>query len=235
MNLPPDQHILIVEDEPDLANILHAYLLRDGFTATVIDNGAAAWTAIQNTPPDLVLLDVMLPEMDGISLLRQLRKSSNLPVILATARVDELDRLLGLELGADDYVCKPYSPREVVARVKAVLRRTGQADKPVSSPPLIEIDEASWLIRLQGERLDLTPTEFRLLATLAHRPGRVFSRSQLLDRICEDNLDISERAIDSHLKNLRKKLHQRLPGKELIRTVYGIGFAFEADQEPVRE
>jgi len=223
------RHIMIVEDEPELSNILHDYLIRDGFLATVIDNGATALAAIEHSPPDLLLLDVMLPQMDGISLLRRLRKFSTLPVILTTARVDEIDRLLGLDLGADDYICKPYSPREVVARVNAVLRRSSQIAVNVQQPPVLDIDEAGWNACIAGTRLDLTPTEFRLLAVLARRPGRVFSRAQLLDLICENNFEISERAIDSHLKNLRKKLHLHMPDRELIRSVYGVGFTFEPD------
>jgi two-component system response regulator BaeR len=159
------------------------------------------------------------------------RRFSSLAVILITARVEEIDRLIGLELGADDYVCKPYSPREVVARVKAVLRRApggrpAEARDP-TVPPLLEIDASTWQVKLQGRRLDLTPKEFRLLQALSARPGHVLSRSQLLDQVYSDDLDVSERAVDSHMKNLRKKLAQGLPERELIRSVYGVGFVFE--------
>ena len=225
------QHILIIEDETELAQILVDYLKRDGFAATTIADGLAGMAELQRSPPDLLLLDVMLPGMDGISILRELRKTSNLPVIMATARVDEIDRLIGLELGADDYICKPYSPREVVARVKSVLRRSQPAadrtTAPAAGSSLLEIDTGAHQARVAGKSLDLTPKEFKLLQALAARPGRVFSRGQLLDTLYEDNLDVSERAIDSHLKNLRKKLAQALPGEEPIRSIYGVGFVYE--------
>jgi two-component system response regulator BaeR len=218
--------ILVIEDEADLARVLVDYLTRDGFRATAIGDGAEALAALRRAPPDLLLLDIMLPSLDGLSVLRELRKFSELPVILVTARVEEIDRLIGLELGADDYVCKPYSPREVVARVKAVLRRFRQPAAG-GEAPLLELDAAGWQARVAGERLELTPKEFLLLQALAARPGRVFSRSQLLDAICEDNLEVSERAVDSHMKNLRRKLAQHLPERELIRSIYGVGFAYE--------
>lgn len=223
--------ILVVEDEADLAQVLVDYLRHAGYAASAIGNGAQALAALRGAPPDLVLLDIMLPEMDGLSLLRELRTFSELPVILATARVEEIDRLIGLDLGADDYVCKPYSPREVVARVRTVLRRVRPASSGVATPEapsLLEMDENTWQARLLGQRLELTPKEFRLLQTLSARPGKVFSRSQLLDAIYEDNLDVSERAVDSHMKNLRRKLAQRMPEKELIRSIYGVGFVFES-------
>jgi two-component system response regulator BaeR len=226
--------ILIVEDETDLAQILVDYLKRDGFVATTIADGLAAIDELHRAPPDLLLLDLMLPGMDGLSILRELRKTSSLPVILVTARVEEIDRLIGLELGADDYVCKPYSPREVVARVKTVLRRTqaataspASAAATVTNGSPIEIDAETWQASVDGKRLDLTPKEFQLLQALAAKPGRVFSRGQLLDAIYDDNLDVSERAVDSHMKNLRKKLAQALPDAEPIRSIYGVGFVFE--------
>lgn len=217
--------ILVVEDEPDLARILVDYLIHDGFEAHALHDGYAAMGALERDPPDLLLLDIMLPGMDGLAILRRLRQTSRLPVILLTARVDEIDRLVGLESGADDYVCKPYSPREVVARVKAVLRRTHP--DPGNRPGPLEIDAVAWQARLAGQRLDLTPKEFRLLQALAERPGRVLSRARLLDCIADDNLETSERAVDSHMKNLRKKLSQVLPEKELLRSIYGVGFVYE--------
>jgi two-component system response regulator BaeR len=174
--------------------------------------------------------------MDGLSILRELRRTSELPVILVTAKVEEIDRLIGLELGADDYICKPYSPREVVARVKTVLRRT-QPQHAAAVPPAptsvtaaglpLHIDAETWQASIGGKRLDLTPKEFQLLQALAAKPGRVFSRGQLLDAIYEDNLEVSERAVDSHMKNLRKKLAQAMPDAEPIRSIYGVGFVFE--------
>lgn len=223
--------ILLVEDEPDLAKVLVDYLTRDGFDASVEGNGANALARIRQTPPDLLLLDLMLPDLDGLSILREVRKFSELPVIMVTARVEEIDRLIGLELGADDYICKPYSPREAVARVKTVLRRSRrrtQAETQDAAPAsLIEIDAESRQARINGQRLELTPKEFKLLQALATRPGRVWSRAQLLDRIYEDNLEVSDRAVDSHMKNLRKKLSQAQPEREIIRSVYGVGFVFE--------
>ncbi|MCM8594102.1 response regulator [Accumulibacter sp.] len=223
--------ILVVEDQTDLAEILVDYLKREGFAATTIADGDQAMSELRRSPPDLLLLDLMLPGMDGLSILRELRKTSTLPVILVTAKVEEVDRLIGLELGADDYVCKPYSPREVVARVKTVLRRS----RPVADTGAVlpaptsglDIDPAGWQASINGKRLDLTPKEFQLLQALAAKPGRVFSRGQLLDAIYEDNLDVSERAVDSHMKNLRKKLAQAMPDAEPIRSIYGVGFVFE--------
>ena len=223
--------ILLVEDEPDLAQVLVDYLLRDGYAASLEGNGARALERIRREPPDLLLLDLMLPDLDGLSILREVRKTSRLPVILVTARVEEIDRLIGLDLGADDYVCKPYSPREVLARVKAVLRRSGGTldaePRGPATPPLVEIDADRWQARIGGQRLDLTPKELSLLQALVARPGRVLSRAQLLDLVYQDDLDVSERAVDSHMKNLRRKLSQAAPDRELIRSVYGVGFAFE--------
>jgi two-component system, OmpR family, response regulator BaeR len=222
--------ILIAEDETDLAQILVDYLKRDGFTAIAIPDGLAAMEALRRAPPDLLLLDLMLPGMDGLSILRELRKTSTLPVILVTARVEEIDRLIGLELGADDYICKPYSPREVVARVKTVLRRTQPPPiaTSVASASGIAINADTWQADFGGKRLDLTPKEFQLLQVLSAQPGRVFSRGQLLDAIYDDNLDVSERAVDSHMKNLRRKLAQAQPESEPIRSIYGVGFVFES-------
>lgn len=221
--------ILVVEDESELAQILVDYLLREGYTAHSEGNGSEALQRILRAPPGLVLLDLMLPDLDGLSILREIRKTSDLPVIVVTARVEEIDRLIGLELGADDYICKPYSPREVVARVKAVLRRprAQTVQSPGSAQPLVEVDKDTWQARIDGQRLDLTPKEFRLLQALVAKPGRVFSRAQLLDTVYDDNLEVSERAVDSHMKNLRRKLAQALPEREVIRSVYGVGFVFE--------
>jgi two-component system response regulator BaeR len=221
--------VLVVEDEPDLAQILVDYLKRDGFAASTQADGLLAMKELQRTQPDLLLLDLMLPGMDGLTILRELRKTSSIPVIVVTAKVEEIDRLIGLELGADDYICKPYSPREVVARVKAILRRAQHAPAALATTgaSLIEIDGDCWQVRVAGQRLDLTPKEFQLLQALVKKPGRVFSRGQLLDSIYEDNFEVSERAVDSHMKNLRKKLAQVLPDAEPIRSIYGVGFVYE--------
>ncbi len=226
------QRILIVEDEPDLARILSDYLLRDSFETIVIADGAHAVATVQQWQPNLLLLDLMLPGRDGLSILKELRQTSVLPIIMVTARVDEIDRLIGLEAGADDYICKPFSPREVVARVKVVLRRTAPASgQHLCTQPAtqnITLDLATLSAQVGNKKLNLTPKEFKLLHALMNRPGRVLSRAQLLDAIGEDMLDVSERAIDSHMKNLRKKLLMVLPKSEPIRSIYGVGFSFES-------
>ncbi len=218
--------VMIVEDEAELAQLLADYLRREGFEVEIVGDGDRALAALRCTTPDMVLLDIMLPGTDGVAILRELRKSSDVPVILATARVEEIDRLIGLELGADDYVCKPYSPREVVARVKSVLRRARRAGAPVGAHA-IEIDSAARQVRVRGQRVELTAKELKLLEALVARPGRILSRTQLLDLLDEDNLDVSDRAVDSHVKNIRRKLGQALAGEELIRSVYGMGYVFE--------
>jgi two-component system response regulator BaeR len=218
------RHILIVEDEADLGRILCDYLARDGFTATHLTEGGGVLAEIARRPPDLMLLDIMLPGRDGLSILKELRANSKLPVILMTARVEEIDRLIGLDLGADDYICKPYSPRELVARVKTVLRRSAPAEP---AAPKLVIDAESRQVTVSGQRLAFTPKEFQLLAILSAKPGRVYSREQLLDLIYQDDLEVSDRAIDSHMKNLRKKLAQANPEQELIRSIYGVGFVYE--------
>lgn len=215
--------VLVVEDEHDIASVLLDYLRHAGFVAEHIADGREALARLQADPPDLTLLDVMLPGLDGLSILRQLRPADSHPVILVTARVEELDRLLGLELGADDYICKPFSPREVVARVKTVLRRSGN----VPPPQPLALDGEHWSARLLGQPLALTRREFRLLQALARQPGRLYSRAQLLDLAYEDTQDVNERAVDSHIKNLRRKLAAAGPGHEWIRSVYGVGFAFD--------
>ncbi len=219
-----NQHILVVEDEADIAAIVVDYLRHAGYAAEHVADGRAALERIRQAPPDLTLLDIMLPGMDGLEVLRQARRFTHSPVILLTARVEEVDRLIGLELGADDYICKPFSPREVVARVKAVLRRTAPAGKEQA----LVLDEAQWQASLHGTPLALTRREFRLLQVLARQPGRIHSRAQLLDLAYDDTLDVQERAIDSHIKNLRKKLKAAGDGEyDWIRSVYGVGFAFD--------
>jgi two-component system response regulator BaeR len=217
--------IFIVEDEPELAALVADYARAAGYRATVFGDGLLALEAIRRQPPALVVLDLMLPGLDGLSLCRALRGFSNTPVVIVTARVEEIDRLLGLELGADDYLCKPFSPRELMARIKAILRRAGQA----SAAPGVEVDEAARRIRIQGRPLELTPTEYGILAALARRSGQVLSRAQLLDAARTDsaNLDVADRAIDSHIKNLRRKLDAALPGVEAIHAIYGLGYRFD--------
>lgn len=221
------RHILIVDDEPGIAEIIGAYLEREGYEASWLSSGAAVMPWLATVQPDLILLDVMLPEVDGLSLCRSIRATSSVPIIMVTARVDEIDRLLGLEIGADDYICKPFSPREVVARIKAVLRRNAPAG--TSEPPETGlIVHADRMIALyNGTRIDLTPTEFKLLAVMAAHPGKVYSRGQLLDHLSEGYKDVFDRSIDSHVKNLRRKLAAVAPGIEFVQSVYGVGYRFE--------
>ena len=226
--------IMIVEDEPELAALVADYARAAGYEPVVCTDGLAALAAIRARPPALVVLDLMLPGLDGLSLCRELRTFSAVPVVMVTARVEEIDRLLGLELGADDYLCKPFSPRELMARIKAILRRSGSGSGSSSgsgdniaaaaAPRALAIDEAARRIALHGQALDLTPSEFAILAALARRPGQVFSRAQLLDAARADSLDGTDRAVDSHIKNLRRKIDAVAPGLEAIRSIYGLGY-----------
>lgn len=222
--------VLVVEDEPRLAALVADYLKAAGMEAATLDRGDTVVAAVRARRPDLIVLDLMLPGADGLAVCRELRTFSDVPILMLTARVEEVDRLVGLEAGADDYVCKPFSPREVVARVKAILRRP-RRDVP---PPGLAIDAQRREVRVHGQVLDLTPLEFRLLAALADAPGRVFSRDQLLDRLHDDGRDLADRAIDSHVKNLRRKLERVLPGREPIRSVYGVGYRFEWEEADER-
>ena len=222
--------VLIVEDDADIASVLVDYLRRDGFRTSHESDGAKALALVRRSAPQLVLLDVMLPGLDGMEVLKALRRESSVPVIMITARVEEVDRLLGLELGADDYVCKPFSPREVLARVKTVLRRVQPLASPGQSPALM-LDAHRWQASLQGKSLELTRTEFQLLQVLARQPGRIYSRSQLLDLAYPGSADTSERAIDSHIRNLRRKFALIDTEHEWLRAVYGVGFALEYPPE----
>ncbi len=223
------QRIVVVEDEPKLARLLFDYLQVAGYDCTVVSDGRQAIAEIRRLSPALVVLDLMLPGRDGLSVCRELRGFSTVPVIMITARIDEVDRLLGLEAGADDYVCKPYSPREVVGRIKAQLRRAGWGSTAAATPdePALLIDEAAHRASLGGQPLELTPAEFRLLRTLAAHPGRVFSRDQVLDQLHGDGRAITDRAVDSHVRNLRRKLTTATNGRDPIRSVYGVGYAYE--------
>lgn len=218
--------VLIVEDETQIASILADYLRQAGCRAELRARGDEGLEAVRQLQPDAVLLDLMLPGLDGLSVCREVRKFSEVPILMITARVEEIDRLLGLELGADDYICKPFSPREVVARVKVVLRRTRRAAPP-SAPEGLAVDEARQCVTAHGARLDLTPTEYRLLQRLMAQPGRVFSRAQLLDSLYDPDQDVSDRVVDSHIKNVRRKIAAALPGREVIHSVYGVGYRYE--------
>ena len=228
-----EQRILIVEDEAKIAALLADYLQAAGYETQILGDGAQALTLLRQSPPALLVLDLMLPGLDGLSLCRELRQFSALPVLMVSARVDELDRLLGLELGADDYLCKPFSPREAVARVKALLRRAQGRLPGLAAPgpqPLdggYAVDEAGQRLFWQGQPLQLTPLEFRLLRLLLRQPGRIFSRAQLLEQLHEDFRDVSDRVIDSHVKNIRRKLAQLSPPQEPLSAVYGMGYRLD--------
>ncbi len=216
--------ILIVEDEKKLAALLCDYLKQAGFTPFCLESGTEALPWIREHAPDLILLDLMLPGRDGLDICKEVRTFSDVPIIMVTARIEEIDRLLGLELGADDYICKPFSPREVVARIKAVMRRGG--GQMVRASGLV-LDESRYLATLDGCELDLTAVEFKLLIFLAANPGRIYGRQQLMDRIYPDQRVVSDRTIDSHIKKLRKKIAAVSEGRELIHSVYGVGYKFE--------
>lgn len=220
--------ILIIEDEPELARVLRAYLEQAGFTTLTAGRGDTGLLTWEQKHPDLVILDLNLPGMDGLDVARQIRRKSNTPLIMLTARVEESDQLVGLELGADDYIPKPFSPRIVVARVRALLRRAeaGLAVSPVLRIADLEIDQEAHVVLRSGSPLDLTPTEFSLLLTLAGQPGRAFSRLQLLEASSGAAYEGYERTIDAHIKNLRAKLEPDPKNPRYIETVFGIGYRF---------
>ena len=218
--------VLIVEDEAKIASLLSDYLEKiGGYQTHWVDRGDEALQAFDELSPDLVLLDLMLPGMDGLEVCKAIRAKSQVPVIMVTALVEEIDRLLGLELGADDYICKPFSPREVVARVKAVLRRAGACEDETKSSPL-QIDQELHTASINDRQLKLSPVEFALLNSLSAQPGRVFSRDQLMSSIYSDYRVVSDRTVDTHVKNLRRKLTEAGPGAEMIESVYGVGYRF---------
>ena len=216
--------VLIVEDDVKISALLRDYFVSAGYRVTQCYDGRSGLQAVRGDAPDLLLLDLMLPEMDGLDVCREIRRFSELPIIMLTARVDEIDRLLGLEVGADDYVCKPFSPREVVARAKIHLRRNTVKTAPAHG---LAIDRSGMRILIDGMALSLTPVEYRLLAELAGHPERVYSRQHLLDIAHEDQRDINDRTIDSHIKNIRKKLALCSPQADCLRSVYGVGYRFE--------
>lgn len=220
-----DNTILIVEDEPKLASLLADYLRQAEFSPQIVDDGNRVIDAIKTFHPAAILLDLMLPGRDGIALCREIRTFSQVPILMVTARVEEIDRLLGLELGADDYICKPFSPREVVSRVKAVLRRARSGETTVDRG--FELDEHRLEIRFEQRSTTLTTVEFQLLARLASEPGRIFSREHLMSIMYNDHRIVSDRTIDSHIKKLRKKLSEIWPQHEFVHSVYGAGYRFE--------
>ena len=219
--------ILVVEDEPQIAGLVRDYLEHAGFAVLTAGDGAGALALARTRRPDAIVLDLGLPRIDGLDVIRALRRDSTVPIVILSARGDETDRVTGLELGADDYVVKPFSPKELVARVRAVLRSVEARPNPDQRIVTgdLEVDLARRRVIAAGRRVDLTPTEFELLATLAREPGRVWTRSQLLDAVHGFSLETYERAIDGHIRNLRRKLEPDDAAPRYVRTVHGVGYA----------
>jgi two-component system response regulator BaeR len=217
--------VLVVEDDRKISDLLQNYLRASGFEAEAAYDGRDALRRIEQIAPDAVILDWMLPGLDGVSVCKAVRSFSDVPILMLTARIDEVDRLLGLDTGADDYVCKPFAPREVIARIRALLRRAEGRVKESTKPWVV--DDASFRISWLGHWLVLTRIEFMMFRLLLSRPGRVYSRDQLLASVHDSQHDISDRAIDTHIKNLRKKVQTVEPGCECIASVYGVGYRFD--------
>jgi len=219
--------VLIVEDEMKLANILIEYLQKNDFQTKHIASGSKVIPWVKENKPNLILLDLMLPEMNGKQICQEIRTFSTLPIIMVTAMVEEIDRLIGLELGADDYICKPFSPKEVIARVKAVLRRSDPDYIKNRQRRGFQVNPEQYSITFSGEKLDLTPVEFRLLSMFIEYPNRVYNRDQILNKVFDDGRIVLDRTVDTHIKNLRQKLKTANPEVNYIRSVYGIGYSFE--------
>ena len=217
--------VLIIEDEENLAKIMQDYLATENISSRIISNGIEAVDNVIKYEPDVILLDLMLPNKDGSSICKEVRQFSDVPIIMTTARIDEIDRIIGLEIGADDYVCKPYSPRELVARVKVQLRKT--KTKNNGSINVMELNSEQLSVNLKGEVVELTFVEFNLLKKLYKANGRIYNRDQLMDSIYTDGRIVSDRTIDSHIKKIRKKLKSLDPNKEFIHSIYGCGYKFE--------
>jgi two-component system response regulator BaeR len=215
-------HILIVEDEEKLAKIMADYLQQAGYQTSILLDGLDVINTIKTQSIDLVLLDLMLPGKDGLTLCREMREFSDIAIIMLTARVEEIDRLLGLGIGADDYICKPYSPREVVARVKTILRRI--SPPALRSSRILTLDDDTYQVKVNQQVIELTAIEFNLLKILNTKPGRIYSRAQLIEMVYQDSRIVSERTIDSHIKKLRKKLNTLETDNELVQSVYSVGY-----------
>jgi two-component system, OmpR family, alkaline phosphatase synthesis response regulator PhoP len=220
--------VLVVEDEMEIARVVRDYLARAGFEVIVVGDAGSALASVRGAKPDLLVLDLGLPGGDGLDVAREVRRRSNTPIVMLTARGDESDRIVGLELGADDYVVKPFSPKELVARVRAVLRRTAASGRPdeVLRVDDVAIDTGKRQVKVADRAVELTPTEFQLLVTLARQPGRVFTRSQLLDAVHGAAIESYERAIDAHVKNIRRKIEPTPGAPRYVQTVHGVGYRF---------
>lgn len=224
--------ILIVEDEAKLAVLLTDYLTHEGFESHWLDNGLNVVDWVKQHSPDLILMDIMLPHRDGITLCKEIREFSTVPLFLITARIAETDRLKGLEIGADDYICKPYSAKEVVARIKAIFRRQQNFSTQLPVVAGFSLDKEKLHAFYEGVQLDLTLSEFRILAAMLDKCGKVYSRATLLDMLHEDERDITDRTVDTHVKNLRHKLQKIAGNKEIIQSVYGVGYKIENTSKP---
>lgn len=223
--------ILVIDDEPQIIEVLTSYLKKDGFRVIAAADGTKALQIAEREEPDLILLDLMLPDIDGYEVCRALRKRSNVPIVMLTARDEETDKIVGLELGADDYITKPFSPREVLARVRAVLRRVeaGTLEEAVIRVGDLEIDHTRHEVKRAGKLIDLTPTEFKLMEIFARNPRRVFTRLQLVEQVQGYSFEGYERTIDAHVKNLRQKIEKDPKNPRYITTVFGVGYRFEGD------
>jgi two-component system alkaline phosphatase synthesis response regulator PhoP len=231
--MPSVKTVLVVDDEPRIVDLAREYLEHAGFAVLTATDGPSALRAARTRKPDVLVLDLGLPGMDGLDVARELRRDSTVPIVMLTARDDELDRILGLEIGADDYVTKPFSPRELVARIRAILRRVDRQDEPGDRIEVagVSIDVARMKVEVDGRTVELTPTEFQLLLTLARQPGRIFTRAQLLDAIHGLAFESYERAIDAHVKNVRHKLEPDPRRPRYVLTVYGVGYRFAEEPE----
>lgn len=222
------QTILVVDDEPEIVRLVRSYLEQDGYRVVTAYNGDEALYAARREKPDLVVLDILMPKMDGLEFTRRARQERNVPIIMLTARADETDRIVGLEMGADDYVTKPFSPRELVARVRAVLRRAQPSDERELPPVLragpIRLDRSTHMVTVAGEAANLTPTEFDVLAVLLGQPGRVYSRAEILEDVQGVAFEAYERTVDAHIKNLRQKIEPDPTNPNYVLTVRGAGY-----------
>ncbi|MGD2103735.1 MAG: response regulator transcription factor [Anaerolineae bacterium] len=229
------QTILVVDDEPQIVRLVRSYLERDGYRVVIAYNGEEALYMARHEKPDLVVLDVLMPKMDGLEFTRRVRREQDVPIIMLTARAEETDRIVGLEMGADDYVTKPFSPREVVARVRAVLRRSKPSDQREGSPVLrvgpIMLDRSTHAVTIDNELADLTPTEFDILGVLMSQPGRVYSRAEILEAVQGVAFEAYERTVDAHIKNLRQKIEPDPANPSYILTVRGAGYRLNPELE----
>jgi len=225
--------VLVVDDEARIVQLARDYLEHAGFDVITATDGPSALMAVRARKPDLIVLDLGLPGMDGLDVTRTIRRDSDVPILMLTARDDELDRVLGLEIGADDYVTKPFSPRELVARIRAIFRRVDRQMEPGDRIDVgaVSIDVPRMRVTAAGRSVELTPTEFQLLVALARQPGRIFTRSQLLDAIHGVAFESYERAVDAHVKNLRRKLEDDPGRPRYVQTVYGVGYRFAEEPE----